>query len=123
MTDIVWDALSQNCPTRDMLAQIGGKWTILVVTALTPHNHLRFSDLKRRIEGVSQKMLTQTLRALERDGFVWRDVEPTVPVAVSYGLTERGRSLASVLSILRQWSYENIEEVQKSRKAFDTGGS
>ena len=119
VTDIIWDAMSQKCPTRDIIARVGDKWTVLVITALDPHPHLRFSDLKRRIEGVSQKMLTQTLRALVRDGLLRREVEPTVPVTVRYGLTERGSSLARVLMVLREWSYDNIEAIQQSRRAFD----
>lgn len=119
MTNVVWDALSQNCPTRAILGRIGDKWTVLVITALAPHPHLRFSDLRRRIEGVSQKMLTQTLRALQRDGLLWRDVEASVPVTVRYGLTERGISLANVLCVLRQWSYDHIDDILKSRQDFD----
>jgi DNA-binding HxlR family transcriptional regulator len=114
-----WDALSQRCPTRELLARIGDKWSVLVVTALEPYPHLRFSELKRQIEGISQKMLTQTLRELERDGFLVRSVEATVPVTVRYRLTRTGRGLAIVVAALRTWSYANIEAIQKARQSFD----
>ena len=114
-----WDALSQQCPTRDVVARIGDKWTVLVITALSPHSDRRFSELRRDIEGISQKMLTQTLRALERDGLVTRTVEPTVPVTVRYALTARGTSLAAVVSEIRTWAYANIEDIQASRREHD----
>ena len=85
------DALKANCPTRQVIARIAHKWTMLVITALEGDEAVRFSELRRRIEGVSQKMLTQTLRALERDGLVTRTVYPTVPVTVEYRLTALGR--------------------------------
>ncbi len=116
----LWDALSQQCPTREVLARIGDKWTVLVITALSPHPQRRFSELRRDIEGISQKMLTQTLRGLERDGLVTRQVEPTVPVTVRYALTERGQSLARVLSAVRAWAYEQMDDIEASRHNYDT---
>jgi DNA-binding HxlR family transcriptional regulator len=117
--DGVWDALNRACPTREVLSRIGDKWTMLVVTALAPHDHLRFSELRRHIDGITQKMLTQTLRTLERDGMVTRTVHPTVPVTVEYALTPLGRSLAEAVHVIRQWAYANMEEIQSSRERFD----
>jgi DNA-binding HxlR family transcriptional regulator len=114
-----WDALSQACPTREILARIGDKWTVLVVTVLDEHPTRRFSQLRRDVEGVSQKMLTQTLRALERDGLVDRQVEPTVPVTVRYSLTEQGRSLARVLDHVRAWAYTNMDTIEDARARYD----
>jgi DNA-binding HxlR family transcriptional regulator len=119
--DVVrWDVLSQNCPTRQVISRIGEKWTMLVVTALADTEVLRFSELRRRVEGVTQKMLTQTLRALERDGVVTRTVHPTVPVTVEYRLTPLGRGLAGTVEVLRRWAYANIDEIESARAAFDS---
>jgi DNA-binding HxlR family transcriptional regulator len=117
-----WDALAQACPTRDVLARIGDKWTVLVVTVLDAHEARRFAELRRDIEGISQKMLTQTLRALERDGLVDRDAQPTVPVTVRYSLTERGRTLARTLDPVRAWAYANMDAIEQARRRYDAGG-
>jgi DNA-binding HxlR family transcriptional regulator len=114
-----WNVLSAECPTREVLSRIGDRWTMLVVTALAPEPYLRFSELRRRVEGVTQKMLTQTLRALERDGLVSRTAIATVPVTVEYRLTPLGRSLADTVHVLRQWAYANIETIQEARTSFD----
>ncbi|MCX5151251.1 MULTISPECIES: winged helix-turn-helix transcriptional regulator [unclassified Streptomyces] len=108
------DVYSAKCPTRQVLDHISGKWTILVVDALL-EGTLRYTDLMRRIEGVSQKMLTQTLRGLEADGFVTRTVYPTIPPRVEYDLTELGRSLAEPISALRQWTETHINEIERAR--------
>jgi DNA-binding HxlR family transcriptional regulator len=118
-----WDALSQQCPTREVLARIGDKWTVLVVTALEPHDSLRFSALRREIEGISQKMLTQTVRQLERDGLVIREVEPTVPVTVRYSLTTEGHSLAGVVADVRAWAYAHMDDITEARRAYDLRAS
>ena len=114
-----WDALSQACPTREVLARIGDKWTVLVVTVLDAHASRRFAQLRRDIEGISQKMLTQTLRQLERDGLVHREVEATVPVTVRYSLTVPGRSLARVLDHVRAWAYANMDAIEAARRCYD----
>ncbi|MEU3459149.1 helix-turn-helix domain-containing protein [Streptomyces sp. NPDC006733] len=108
------DAYSAKCPTREVLDHIAGKWTILIVDALL-EGTLRYTDLSRRIEGVSQKMLTQTLRRLEADGFVTRTVHPTVPPRVEYALTGLGRSLAGPITALRQWTESHINEIERAR--------
>ncbi|MEU3369906.1 helix-turn-helix domain-containing protein [Streptomyces sp. NPDC006660] len=108
------DAYSAKCPTRQVLDHIAGKWTILVVDALL-QGTMRYTDLSRRIEGVSQKMLTQTLRSLEADGFVTRTVHPTIPPRVEYDLTTLGRSLAEPIAALRQWTETHINEIEQAR--------
>lgn len=107
-----------DCPTRRILDRIGDRWTVLIVGALGD-GPARFSELRRRIEGVSQKMLTQTLRGLERDGLVTRTVFPEVPVRVEYALTEAGRSLQAPLRALEEWSIEHLSDVSASQQAFD----
>ena len=107
-----------DCPTRRILDRIGDRWTVLVVGVLGDGD-ARFSELGRRIEGVSQKMLTQTLRALERDGLVTRTVYPEVPVRVEYALTEAGRTLCEPLRALQEWSIVHLGDVAASREAYD----
>ena len=107
-----------DCPTRHILDRIGDRWTVLIVGALWDGN-ARFSELRRRIEGVSQKMLTQTLRGLERDGLVRRTVYPEVPVRVEYALTEAGRTLREPLRALEEWSIAHLGDVSASQEAYD----
>jgi DNA-binding HxlR family transcriptional regulator len=109
------DAYSAKCPTRQVIDHIAGKWTVLVVDALLDGGTMRYTELSRRIEGVSQKMLTQTLRTLEADGFVTRTVHPTVPPRVEYRLTTLGLSLAEPISALRQWTETHINEILRAR--------
>ena len=109
------------CPTRRILDRIGDRWTVLVIGVLG-HGDARFSELRRRIEGVSQKMLTQTLRGLERDGLVLRTVYPEVPVRVVYGLTEAGRTLQEPLLALQEWSIVHLGAVAASQEAYDAQG-
>ncbi len=107
-----------DCPTRRILDRIGDRWTVLIVVALS-EGSARFSQLRRRIEGVSQKMLTQTLRGLERDGLVRRTVLPEVPVRVEYALTEAGRTLCEPLRALDEWSIAHLGDVSASQQAYD----
>lgn len=108
------DVYSAKCPTRQVLDHIAGKWTVLIVDALL-EGTLRYTDLSRRIEGVSQKMLTQTLRSLEADGFVTRTVYPTIPPRVEYALTELGQSLGEPIAALRRWTETHINEIERAR--------
>jgi DNA-binding HxlR family transcriptional regulator len=112
------DPYQAGCPTRRILDRIGDRWTVLVIGVLG-RGDARFSELRRRIEGVSQKMLTQTLRGLERDGLVRRTVYPEVPVRVVYALTEAGRTLQGPLHALQQWSIEHLGDVSASQEAYD----
>lgn len=107
---------AQGCPTRRILDRIGDKWTVLVVGALEGEV-LRFSELRRRIEGISQKMLTQTLRGLEEDGLLTRTVVAEVPVRVEYRLTAAGQSLREPLKALEEWSIAHLGDVLEARAA------
>src|SRR5438477_3842854 len=121
METIRWDMLKQQCPTRQVLTRVADKWTMLVITLLAEEERLRFSELRRQIEGVSQKMLTQTLRGLERDGLVTRTVYPTVPVTVEYRLTDLGRSLGETVGAIRHWAYANMDGIEAARERYDAG--
>jgi len=114
-----WDAYNERCPTRMVLDRIADKWTVLIVGALEEKTK-RFGELRREVGGVSQKMLTQTLRGLERDGVVARTVYASVPPKVEYSLTRLGRTLVHILEEIRKWSELNIEDVLKARDDFDS---
>lgn len=104
-------------PVTEVLAQIGSKWTIHIITLLGQRS-MRFSELKRAIGEVSQKVLTSTLRDLERDGFVSRKMTPTIPPRVDYALTEMGTELRAPLQALATWAHSNRERVEVARDSF-----
>lgn len=106
------------CPTRTVLDSIADKWSTLVIDLLAGGPR-RFGALRRSIDGISQKMLTQTLRNLERDGLVSRTVYPTTPPSVEYALTPLGRTLTAPIAAIRQWAEQNIEQVLAARAAYD----
>lgn len=108
----------QDCPIRNVVAQIGDKWSILILFALVDGAD-RFNALKSRIEGISQRMLTQTLRDLERDGYVLRTVYPQVPVKVEYELTELGKGLSSSVWQLVSWADNHHDDIRASRLTYD----
>ena len=116
--ELVPDPYNADCASRTVLDRIGDRWTVLVVGSLSS-GPLRFSELARRIDGVSQKMLTQTLRGLERDGLVTRTVHAQVPPRVDYELTETGRTLIGPLSALDAWAREHIRTIVSSRMEYD----
>src|SRR6476646_7425534 len=107
----------EGCPTRRILHLIDGRWTVLIVGALRDGPQ-RFSDLQRRVQGISQKMLTQTLRSLEQDGLITRTAQLQVPVRVDYELTPAGRSLVGPLKALEDWSMEHYAGVAASQLAY-----
>ncbi|MER0428532.1 winged helix-turn-helix transcriptional regulator [Streptomyces microflavus] len=116
------DLLAPDCPTRQLLDRVGSKWTSMVVKILAEADpgELRFAELRRRIPGISQKMLSVTLQSLARDGLVLRRVEPTVPPAVHYRLTGLGLSLEEPLSALRSWAETHMAEIDRNnRLAWD----
>lgn len=113
-----WDAYQTECPTRLVLNRIADKWAVLVLGLLESETK-RFSALQREIGGISQKMLTQTLRGLERDGLIARTIYPTVPPKVEYTITPLGKTLVGLLAALRVWSETHIEEVQKAQSNYD----
>jgi DNA-binding HxlR family transcriptional regulator len=108
-----------NCmAVHEVLSQIGDKWTVLIVRSLNDGPR-RFSELKRDVEGISQRMLTLNLKTLERDGFVTRTVYPTVPPRVDYELTPLGHSLSEPLGVIAQWAITNRQRIVDARIAFD----
>ena len=106
--------------TREVLNRVGDKWSIYIVGYLRD-GPLRFSALRRSIEGISQRMLTLTLRGLERDGLVTRTIFPTIPPRVDYELTDLGRTLLEPVLAISQWAERHREEIQASRLRFDLG--
>lgn len=115
---VEYDAFLAACPSRQLLDRISGKWVTLALCALDDGPQ-RYSELARRVDGVSQKMLTQTLRSLERDGLLTRTVTPTVPVTVTYELTDLGRSLQGTVAALRAWAQDHMDQVAGHRQEFD----
>ena len=113
-----YNALLEGCPARQLLEAISSKWVTLVLLSLAegPQRH---SELRRQIAGATQKMLTSTLRTLERDGLVDRAVTPTVPARTDYSLTPLGRSLLPLIESMKGWAEENMEAVAASRIASD----
>lgn len=116
--DARFDVLAASCPTRQVINRIGDRWSLLVIHALT-NNTVRFNQLQRLVEGVSQKMLTQTLRALERDGLVHRQLYASVPLRVEYSLTSLGRTLSDQITPLRNWAYAHMDDIETARSRFD----
>ena len=114
-----WDPYTRGCPSRDLLDRIGDKWTVLVLGELGKHGACRFTQLRKQLSGVSEKMLTQTLRALERDGLALRTVYPEVPVRVEYELTPLGQTLRDPLRALTEWSVHHITDVLAAREEYD----
>lgn len=115
------DALFPNCPIRNILARVGDKWSLLVLYTLQHKEPLRFKQLQREMPDISQKSLTQTLRILEEDGFVHREVFAEVPPRVEYRLTERGLSFLPVIDNLIGWAAANMEQIISDRKARMAG--
>ncbi|MFE0903281.1 winged helix-turn-helix transcriptional regulator [Streptomyces rochei] len=129
-----YNAFLAVCPSRQLLDRISDKWVVLILCALggdtaerSGASHapkaMRYSELARLLAGVSQKMLTQTLRALERDGLLVRTVKPTVPITVTYELTDLGLSLHHLTRGLRQWAQTHMEEVLAHREDHDARAS
>ncbi|MBO0690634.1 MAG: helix-turn-helix transcriptional regulator [Candidatus Dormibacteraeota bacterium] len=116
-----YDAFMADCPTRQLLESLSDKWLGLLVHALAdgPKRH---GQLAHKVAGVSQKMLTQTLRTLERDGLVTRTVTASVPVRVDYALTPLGRDLLPVMVAVKRWAETHMDEVNAARRAYDLRG-
>ncbi len=110
------------CPVRDVLDRVGDKWSVLLIVQLQ-RGPRRFTELLRGTEGLSRRMLTRTLRLLERDGLVTRTVFPTAPPQVEYALTSLGHSLAGPLDALSSWAVDHRAEVERARAVFDAGTS
>ncbi|MFD6399920.1 winged helix-turn-helix transcriptional regulator [Nocardia sp. NPDC060249] len=113
-----YNAYVAQCPARQLLDRISDKWVSLAINALADGS-LRYSELNQRLAGVSQKMLTQTLRNLERDGLVTRTVLPEVPVRVEYRLTPLGEDLLPVMRTIKGWAEQHMDQVLVARAAYD----
>jgi DNA-binding HxlR family transcriptional regulator len=108
------------CPVRGILSQVGDKWSVLVILELAKRSPSRFSELKRAVRGISQRMLTETLRHLERNGTVTRTFYPTIPPKVEYALTGVGDSLVKPIRALVAWAEDHRTEITDARNAFDS---
>ncbi|BCJ53154.1 transcriptional regulator [Actinoplanes sp. NBRC 14428] len=113
------DVFAKDCPSRQLLDRIGDAWSVLIVGSLSGGS-LRYTELAQRVPGVSPKMLTQTLRGLERDGLVTRTVHAVVPPRVDYGLTSLGCSLLGLVGALKEWAEQHIGDVVEAREAYDS---
>jgi DNA-binding HxlR family transcriptional regulator len=112
------DAYSADCPTRQILDRVGDKWAVLILLLIRPEP-MRFNALRRAIEGISQKMLSQVLKSLERDGLIRRKAIPTVPVTVEYSITPLGATLATAVDPLRDWAERYLKEVLAAQRRYD----
>ncbi|MFB9907874.1 winged helix-turn-helix transcriptional regulator [Allokutzneria oryzae] len=116
--EILADVFSKACPSRDTLEHVTGRWGILAMMALT-EGTFRFNALRRRVEGVSEKMLAQTLQALERDGFVHREAQPVIPPKVEYSLTPLGEQTAAKVIDLVRFLEGKLPEVLAAQQRYD----
>jgi DNA-binding HxlR family transcriptional regulator len=116
----VGDQKSNQDLLRTILSRIGDKWSVIVVCRLCGSPR-RFNELRRMTEGITQRMLSSTLRHLERDGLVTRTVHPTVPPQVEYALTDSGRSLHEILFQLVQWTEEHMDTIRRAQSSYDAG--
>lgn len=105
----------------EVIGRVADKWTMLIIDTLAERGELRFTALGREIGGISQKMLTQTLRQMERDGLVIRTIHPVIPPRVEYRLTDLGMSLAEAFCGVWTWAAENLERIETARATFDAG--
>jgi DNA-binding HxlR family transcriptional regulator len=112
------NAYAAECPTRQILDRVGDKWAVLILL-LIRDEPMRFNALRRAIEGISQKMLSQVLKSLERDGLIKRRVFATVPVTVEYSITALGQTLAVAVDPLRDWAEQNLKEVLAAQRRYD----
>ncbi|MFI9503039.1 winged helix-turn-helix transcriptional regulator [Nocardia sp. NPDC052566] len=114
----------KNCPARELLSVLADKWVLLVLGTLRSNEGpVRFNDLRRRLDGITQKMLTRTLRNLERDGLVQRRVYPTVPPRVEYSLTDLGASLGELSHAMGVWAVEHEDRIRTARAEFDAAAA
>lgn len=118
MRQILQDTPIDRCPVRQVLSDVGDKWSLLVLFALSDGSR-RFSELRRDVPDVSQKMMTQTLRKLERNGLLTRIVTPTTPPRVDYEATELGHSLIAQIAPLARWAAQHLDRIDTARQDFD----
>ncbi|WP_431038430.1 winged helix-turn-helix transcriptional regulator [Streptomyces sp. P6-2-1] len=110
------------CPVREVIDRVGGKWSVQIILAVT-NGPVRFTELERRIDGISRRMLSLTLRNLERDGLVQRTVYPTVPARVEYTATDLARELHAPLEGLAEWALRNLDNIAAAQAAYDSDRS
>ena len=121
-TMTTWNAYASACPTRLVLDRIADKWAVLLL-GLLAEGPMRFNQLRREVQGISQKMLSQSLKSLERDGLVSRKATATVPVTVVYSITDLGETLSATVAPLRVWAESHIEQVITAQQRYDSGSS
>ncbi len=114
----------RDCPSRTVIEVLANKWALYVLGAIRRYERpMRFSELRRLLDGITQKMLAQTLRSLERDGLIRRDAYPTVPPRVEYGLTPLGVDVGRLTNAVAEWTVENVDQIFAARSAFDQKAS
>jgi len=118
-TSAVSSCTANSCEIRDAFMMIGGKWKSMILYVLSTQGVVRFNQLKKTVSGISQKMLTQQLRELERDGLIKRQAFPEVPPRVEYSMTELGLSLGPIYQVVHNWEQENLTEIYKCRRQYD----
>lgn len=116
--EFAYDVYENRCPTRLVLDRLADKWALLILDRLQ-REPVRFNQLRRDIKGISQKVLSQTLKKLERDGLLQREVFATVPVTVEYSLTPLGETLTETVSALAHWAEANMDEVARAQAEYD----
>lgn len=119
MAILAYNVYSRHCPARMFFDRLAERWTMLIIGALRQHDTLRFNEIKREVEGISQKVLSQKLKQLERDGMVERQVYPCVPVRVEYRLTALGGSFAGIIEQVSLWSQQHVETMLTAQQAYD----
>lgn len=112
------EVFHSNCPARQVLDHVTSRWGVWVLIALR-QKELRFFELRETIDGISEKMLSQTLRNLVRDGLIWRRVEPSIPPKVTYGLTALGEGTSEPLAAMFDWIRDNVDGIRETQTAFD----
>jgi DNA-binding HxlR family transcriptional regulator len=117
MADKVYDVFSENCPSRKVLEIISNKWTILIIQKVVMKTY-RFGELTREIGGISKKVLSETLRSLECNGFITRKEYDLLPLKVEYSITELGKNLNVILTEISHWAVENIDKIYKARQNY-----
>ena len=115
-----WNSYAAACPTRLVLDRIADKWAVLLL-GLLAEGPMRFNQIRRNVEGISQKMLSQSLKSLERDGLVSRKAIATVPVTVEYKITVLGQTLSATVNPIRLWAESHIEQVLEAQQRYDAG--
>lgn len=117
MSQKTFDVYNEHCPSRQLLEIISDKWTILIIEKLSQRTY-RFGELRREIGGISQKVLTQTLRSLEKNGFIHRENYPVLPLRVEYSLTPLGQQLTAIVHTITAWAENHIGEILEARQEY-----